>query len=160
MYPQEPVTIRGTNLIRVVMNLSILAAVAPFLHCFLSEFQTAHMGAHITQYELSQGSYHGTSVLKRSFKSFGKSANKSHNSEKFGEDGQSNNNDFRSHLTDKIQTHIRHDPMHLAETGFRTSDGSQDMIIRQTVAWEIQHYEEGTSTGGIGIALSSGMDKK
>jgi hypothetical protein len=144
------------------MNLSILAAVAPSLHRFLSELQTARMGAHITQYELSQGSYHGTSVLKRSFKpfsskSFGKSANKSHNSEKFGEDGQSNNNDFRSHLTDKIQTHIRHDP---AETGSRTSDGSQDMIIRQTVAWEVQHYEEGTSTGGIGTALSSGMDKE
>jgi len=148
------------------MNLSILAAVAPSLHRFLSGLQTASMGTHIpaTQYELSQGSYYGNSVLKRSFKSFGskpfgKLANKSHNSEKLGEDGQSNNNPFQS-LTDKIQTHIRHDPMHLAETGSRTSDGSQDMIIRQTVAWEVQHYEEGTPGEALGAQpLSSAMGK-
>jgi hypothetical protein len=123
------------------MNFSILSSTVPSLHRLLTSLQTSSLATVIptTQYELSHGSNQGN-TWKSSLKRIGSSINKSRHSDELGNGNQSSNNaegktrilDFRADLVSKNEAYIQQDPIHLAESGSRTSDGSQDMIIRQT----------------------------
>jgi hypothetical protein len=140
------------------MNLSILTAATPSLHRFLAELQTNRLGVtlHETQYELSQGSrgYANKSagLWKASIKSQGKgtanSTQLSHTNEKSHTVNENvtshmeSQHRFRPDLVGKSQVNIEHDPVNRAESGSRTSDGSEKMIIRQTVAWDVQYDDD------------------
>ena len=146
------------NVHRVVMNLSIITAAIPSLHRFLSELQTNRLGAqiHDTQYELSQGSANKSMRFWRpTSKSKKATANESQlrsqingNGHVVSENVNSNQeaeHRFRPDLLGK--SHVNVEPNGIDnrnETGSRTSDGSEKMIIRQTVGWEV-HYDEDDS---------------
>jgi hypothetical protein len=149
---------RFPDIDRLVMNLSILTAAAPSLHRFLSELQTNRLGVnlHDTQYELSRGSRgygnKSSSFWRPSVKSHGKgTANSTQLSQTRGKGHTVSENvtsqmesehRFRPDLVGKSQVNIEHDPANRAETGSRTSDGSEKMIIRQTVAWDVQYDDD------------------
>ena len=140
------------------MNLSILAAAAPSLHRFLGELQTNRLGVTLndTHYELSQGSRGGyinkqASSWKPSLKSSGKGTansaqlSRTKNGHTVSETVTSQMGSqyrFRPDLVGKSQVNIEHDPANRNETGSRTSDGSEKMIIRQTMAWDVQYDED------------------
>ena len=140
------------------MNLSILAAATPSLHRFLVELQTNRLGVSLndTHYELSQGSrgYYGNkqpSSWKPSYISNGKGAVSSAQRSWSKENGHiarenvatqtESQHHFRPDLVGEREAHIEHVPAHRNEAGSRTSDGSDQMIIRQTVSWEVQYGE-------------------
>jgi len=135
---------------QIVMNLSILAAAAPSLHRFLNELHSSGFAGAIpsTQYELSQNSgRHNktrkpTAMTKQNTSRIAELEKTSaHDST---ESSPRNPNqrqvlDFRPDLTDRSQSHIVHEPSR-TESGSRVSrDGSEDMIIRTTKAWDIKY---------------------
>ena len=46
---------------------------------------------------------------------------------------------FRSNGRGEGKAHVENDPSNADETGSRTSDGSEKMIIRQTVGWDVRY---------------------
>jgi hypothetical protein len=137
------------------MNLSIITAAIPSLHRFLGELQTNRLGAqiHDTQYELSQGSANRSKGRwKPSFKSNKGTAGESKLRSQIHENGhmasenvnsnQESEHRFRPDLLGQSQVNVEHNAMDIRnETGSRTSDGSEKMIIRQTVGWNV-HYDD------------------
>lgn len=157
------------------MNLSILAAAAPSLHRFLGELQTNRLGItlHETHYELSHssrvyGNRSKSSFWKPSLKSHEKDTTNStqlsqtqenrHIASENVESQMDSQHRFRPDLVGESQVNIEHDPSSRAETGSRTSDGSEKMIIRQTVAWEV-HYDKGDSPRDRGDVKTSSNDQ-
>jgi hypothetical protein len=161
---------RLSDIDRLVMNLSILTAAAPSLHRFLGELQTNRLGVSLndTQYELSQGSRgygnKSSGFWKPSLKSHGKETANSTQLSQSKERGHTvsenvtsqmeSEHRFRPDLVGKSQVNIEHDPANRAETGSRTSDGSEKMIIRQTVAWDV-HYDDEDSNRDKDVDASS-----
>ena len=140
------------------MNFSILASTAPSLHRFLGELQTNRLGVtlHETPYELSQN----RQGYGKKSASFWKPSLKSRENGIVNSAAQSRGKDtghtvsenvtsqmesehrFRPDLIGRSQVNIQHDPVNGAESGSRTSDGSEKMIIRQTVAWDVRYEHE------------------
>ena len=49
---------------------------------------------------------------------------------------------FRSGVGGNSMVRVEHDPHGEAETNSRASDGSEKMIIKQTVAWDVRYEDE------------------
>jgi hypothetical protein len=142
---------------RVVMNLSITMSAVPSLSRFLGELQTNRLGVHIpeTSYELGQSSAtKSRGFWKPVFKSTKSTRNESQVRSRIHEDGhvvsenvnanQEAEHRFRPDLVCKSQVNVEHTAGgNHGETGSRTSDGSDKMVIRQTVGWEV-HYVDGS----------------
>ena len=140
------------------MNFSILASTAPPLHRFLGELQTNRLGVtlHETHYELSQnrrdyGKRSG-SFWKPSLKSRG-NGNVNSSVQSRGKDNghavsenvtsqMESEHRFRPDLIGTSLVNVQHDPVNAAEWRSRTSDGSEKMIIRQTVAWDVRYEDK------------------
>lgn len=149
---------------RVVMNLSITMSAVPSLNRFLGELQTNQLGAQIqnTPYKLSQDSVtKSRGFWKPAVKSTRSTRNESKIPSHIREDGRviSENFDanyeaehrFRPDLVGKSQVNVEHVAMdNRGETGSRTSDRSEKMIIKQTVGWEVHYVDRNHGDGENG----------
>ena len=107
---------------------SLIAATIPCMRPFLKAFNSGFLGVAAGQADQTQCC-------------FGSSPKGSHRPES-RTSRTAGRPRFRPDQAGKSETVVEHDPMYRAETGSRTSDGSEKMIIRQTVAWNVQYGEE------------------
>jgi hypothetical protein len=144
------------TLAEIQLFYSLIAATIPCLRPFLKAFNSGFMGVAATQadptlYGSSDGRKGNSSYILQSRRGDNKSALRSaaHASRDEGRG-------FREVNIGQSHTCVEHDPMHNAETGSRTSDGSEKMIIRQTVAWDVQYDDSNanTSTKDVNMAES------
>jgi hypothetical protein len=134
------------------MNLSVITAAVPSLYRSVADLRSG-MGLHIPEshlemYNSGSKSRGQTNVktLKSASKAF--SRDRSNNRSQLGRDEKTiavseSEEHFGPGAEDsKNNTKIEHDPgFNNAETGSRASDGSEQMIIRHTTAWDVR-YEE------------------
>ena len=150
-----------TALNQCIMNVSIITATVPSIHRSLVDLQTGHIGTRIPQSQIDRAypndlGITGSSSHEMKSGSSGKGRSKvlsipsrivggtkgSQNRDNTnGQAGQSNQQ-FRPEGEGDNTTRVEHDPGNMAETGSRTSDGSEKMIIRQTVGWDVR-YDDG-----------------
>lgn len=135
------------------MNLSIIIAAAPSLYRSVADLRSgiglAIPDTHMEMYNSGSKSGGQTkgSTIKSSTNMFSRdrSKNRSHigRNEKVDTIAVSESEEhFRPAADDgKNNVKIEHDPNFNAETGSHASDGSEQMIIRQTRAWDVR-YEE------------------
>ena len=148
------------------MNLSIITAAVPSLYRFVADLQSGHIGTRIpdshfeltmvdgTAKSMSNPTSSGTKRGKGLFSNISaiSNHNKSQNGRELDEKTYGdaskdsifvgeNDRRFGPGGLGKSSARIEHDPTSGAETGSRDSDGSEKMIIRQTVGWDV-HYEE------------------
>lgn len=136
---------------QVVLNSSILAAVAPPLHRFLNELHSSGFAGAIpsTQYELSQssGRQHSSKELWSKAGSSNKGGSRVVTTEKSLHKVDASESysrtkivlDFGPHVTDQGKAHVVHETISRVETGSKFSDGCEDMNIRMAKSWDVKY---------------------
>jgi hypothetical protein len=130
---------------QLVMNLSNFTAVALGLHSFFADLTTTGFAMSIpeTQYELSQTFNKGSKGSWRVLSEENKSANSEQDRNKdtplWRYEGKRRVVDFRPDPIDSNRASVKHERE--VNLGDRSSNGSQEMIIKQTVSWNVTHDE-------------------
>lgn len=150
------------------MNLSIITAVVPSLHRAIADLHSGHIGTRIPESHMeltvadqkgtsksTSKSHSGTNRGKGPFSKFSMTSGNRSQVVREKREGRGNIDDlkndsttvneselqFRPDGTGRGISRVEHDP-HNIETGSRTSDGSEKMIIRQTVGWDVRYEDE------------------
>ncbi len=154
------------------MNLSIIIAAVPSLHRSIADLHSGHIGTRIPESHMELTASEESRNKSRSGKNFTNPLNShnqskggfrnfttpSANRSQTGREGR-DEKDFAdtwqnsSRLDAESDDHFRpgmggsmvrveHDPNGEADTNSRASDGSEKMIIKQTVAWDVRYEDE------------------
>lgn len=136
---------------RLVVNLSILTAAVPSLYRAVADMHT-NFGlqlaeGHMEMYNSASkaGGSSNVKTAKTTTKAF--SRNQSNNRSQIGGGEEKvSSTDSEEHLRhmDEGRTtgKVEHDANFNAETGSHASDGSEQMIIRQTRAWDVRYEQD------------------